>query len=53
MPLDKTPPEVVCLTEKEQNLIKKLREIGWGRVMIFIEGSQPVRIEEGVKGSKL
>jgi len=41
------------LTEKEKKLIAFLRQIGYGRVVIFLENGQPMRIEEGIKSTKL
>lgn len=41
------------LTEKEKKLVKILREIDYGEVKIFVQGKQPVRIEELTKSIKL
>lgn len=41
------------LTEKEKKLVKILRGIDYGEVKIFIQGKQPVRIEELTKSIKL
>lgn len=38
---------------KEQNLLEKLHKIGFGRVTLYIEDGQPIRIEEGIKSTKL
>lgn len=34
------------LTEKEQALIRQLRLIKYGRVIIYMKDSEPVRIDE-------
>ncbi|NLL57013.1 MAG: DUF2292 domain-containing protein [Firmicutes bacterium] len=41
------------LTEKEKNLIRILREINYGEVVILVQERQPVRIEEVKKSIKL
>ncbi|KKL72352.1 hypothetical protein LCGC14_2085770 [marine sediment metagenome] len=41
------------LSEKERHLIEELREVPHGRVDIFMQEGQPVRIESGVKSKKL
>jgi hypothetical protein len=41
------------LSAKEANLIKRLRMLAFGKVMIHQEGSQPVRIEEIRENIKL
>jgi len=41
------------LTEKEKKLVKILRGIDYGEVKIFVQGKQPVRIEELTKSIKL
>ena len=43
----------VIVTKKEYALLELLREIGYGRVVIHLEDTQPVRVEEGVKSRKL
>ena len=40
-------------TEKEQKLLRLIREIGFGEVKVFIADSQPVRVEEIKKSVKL
>lgn len=41
------------LTGREKQLIKFLRELGWGDVRIRVENGQPVMIYEAVKTFKL
>ena len=41
------------LSESEEKLLEKLREISFGRVIIFIENKIPVRIEEIRESIKL
>ena len=36
----------LILRDTERNLIKQIRQISFGRVVIFIENKIPVRIEE-------
>ena len=36
----------IKLTEKEAQLIKMVRELGFGEIRIFVADSQPVRAEE-------
>lgn len=43
----------VELSEKETNLIKKLRLLAFGKVLIHMENNQPVRIEEIRENIKL
>lgn len=43
----------VIVTNKEHALLKLLRDIGYGRVMVILEDKQPVRIEEGIRSRKL
>jgi len=43
----------VIIRERENTLLEELRKIGYGRVTIFIENGQPVRIEEALKSVKL
>jgi O6-methylguanine-DNA--protein-cysteine methyltransferase len=40
------------LTLKEQRLIDALREIPFGRVVIYLENGEPARIEEALKSIK-
>lgn len=41
------------LDEKEISLIQFLRKLGYGQVTVFVQESKPIRIEEGVKSTKL
>ena len=41
------------LTEKEQALIRQLRLIKYGRVIIYMENHEPVRIDEIKENIKL
>lgn len=43
----------IILSEKERNLIEALRAIPYGEVIIFIQDSQPVRIERVKESIKL
>ncbi len=47
---DKVPTSISI---KEQKLLELLHKIGFGRVVIFLEDGQPIRIEEGIKSSRL
>lgn len=40
-------------TEKEQKLLRLIREIGFGELKVFIADGQPVRVEEIKKSVKL
>ncbi len=40
------------LSQKEQNLIDALREIPFGRVVIYLENGEPARMEEALKSRK-
>ena len=44
---------VLQVTEKEEKLIRMIRELKFGEVHIYIADSQPVRIEEIKKSIKL
>lgn len=41
------------LTEKEIKLVELCRETGYGQLVVFLEDSQPVRVEELKKSIKL
>ena len=41
------------ISEKEKKLIELLRKIPYGKVVIFLEGGQPIRIEEVRESVKL
>ena len=43
----------VKLTEKEEKLIRMLRELRFGDLHIFVSEGQPVRVEEIRKSIKL
>lgn len=45
-------PSSVKLTEKEAQLIRLIRELGFGEMRIFVADSQPVRAEEIKKSVK-
>ncbi len=45
--------EKVQLSEKEEKLIRLIREMGFGELRLFIADSQPVRLEEVRKSIKL
>ncbi len=42
-----------ALTEKEKRIIRILREINYGEIIIVVQDKQPVRIEEVKKSIKL
>lgn len=42
----------VTLTKQDEALLKHLREIRYGRLVVFIEAGHPVRSEEGIKSRK-
>ena len=44
--------EETRLTEKEERLIKMIRELGFGGLHIYVADSQPVRAEEIKKSVK-
>ena len=44
--------EETRLTEKEEHLIKMIRELGFGELHIYVADSQPVRAEEIKKSVK-
>ena len=44
--------EETRLTEKEERLIKMIRELGFGELHIYVADSQPVRAEEIKKSVK-
>jgi len=41
------------LTEKEANLLDLIKRVQYGKIVIYCEQGQPMRVEEGVKSSKL
>ena len=41
------------VTEKEADLLKKLRKTNFGRVLVIVKNSQPIRIEETVQYTNL
>lgn len=45
--------EKVQLSEKEEKLIRLIREMKFGELRLFIADSQPVRLEEVRKSIKL
>jgi hypothetical protein len=45
--------EKVQLSEKEEKLIRLIREMGFGELRLFVADSQPVRLEEVRKSIKL
>jgi len=47
---EKTPP--ITLTDKEKQLIKLIRDLGFGEIRIMVADSQPVRAEEIKKSIK-
>jgi hypothetical protein len=47
---DKT---ALLVTEKEKRLIEELRKVEYGKVVVFMEASQPQRIERTIASIKL
>ncbi len=45
--------EKVQLSEKEEKLIRLIREMKFGELRLFVADSQPVRLEEVRKSIKL
>ena len=45
--------EKIQLSEKEEKLIRLIRELKFGELRLFIADSQPVRLEEVKKSIKL
>ena len=43
----------VMISKQEENLLKALREIRYGQVVIYLEAGQPVRIEKIKESIKL
>ena len=41
------------MTEKEQKLLYYLRSIAYGSVTVFMQGSQPVRVERAIESKLL
>ena len=41
------------ISEKEKKLIELLRKVSYGKVVIFLENGQPIRIEEVRESVKL
>lgn len=41
------------LSEKEKHLIEQLRKVNYGEVVVFMQDSQPVRIEKVKESIKL
>ena len=51
--MQQEPKEKVQLSEKEEKLIRLIREMGFGELRLFVADSQPVRLEEVRKSIKL
>lgn len=51
MPEENTASRV--LSNREKQLIKFIRELGWGEVRIRVENGQPVLIYEAIKTVRL
>ena len=43
----------IMVSDKERSLIKLLRDTKYGRVVVYLESGQPVRVEEVTKSIKL
>ena len=51
--MERESKEKLQLSEKEEKLIRLIREIKFGELRLFIADSQPVRLEEVRKSIKL
>ncbi len=51
--MERETKEKLRLSEKEEKLIRLIREIGFGELRLFVADSQPVRLEEVKKSIKL
>ena len=51
--MEKEIKEKMQLSEKEEKLIRLIREMGFGELRLFVADSQPVRLEEVRKSIKL
>jgi len=49
----KGEPDGNHLTEREENLIRLIRNIEYGEVKIIVQNKQPIRVEEVKKSIKL
>lgn len=45
--------DIKALTEKEEKLLKLIREIRFGEIKIIVQDGMPIRIEEVRKSIKL
>ena len=53
MTMEREIKEKLQLSEKEEKLIRLIRELKFGELRLFIADSQPVRLEEVKKSIKL
>ncbi len=51
--MEKETKEKMRLSEKEEKLIRLIRDLKFGELRLFIADSQPVRLEEVRKSIKL
>ncbi len=51
--MQQEPREKMQLSEKEEKLIRLIRDLKFGELRLFIADSQPVRLEEVKKSIKL
>ncbi len=51
--MQQEPKERMQLSEKEEKLIRLIRDLKFGELRVFIADSQPVRLEEVKKSIKL
>ncbi len=51
--MERDTKERMQLSDKEEKLIRLIRELKFGEVRLFIADSQPVRLEEVKKSIKL
>ena len=51
--MERDTKERMQLSDKEEKLIRLIRELKFGEVRLFIADSQPVRLEEVRKSIKL
>ena len=47
------PLASMMLNEKERNLIEYCRKMEYGKLIIYVKGSQPIRVEVALKSIEL
>ena len=43
----------MVISEKDLRLLKLLREVDYGQITIFVQDGVPLRVEQGIKSTKL